>query len=274
MPIAATIRDGRASRTRTRRRASALTDATVAVGVDVGGTKVLALALRGRLARTRRRVPPADARLGRRSARRDRADRARRGQRRRRRHRRARRRRARPRRLPRRDALRRQPARRLRPAAAGSRCTERLGVPVTIDNDANVAAWGERVAGAGENADHMLMVTLGTGVGGGLVLGGQLYRGAHGMAGEIGHFVVQLDGEPCQCGQKRLLGALRVGHRARPHRARGAASPAARKSSRKPATGDDAAIARAAHVHALDRDRPRRSGQHPRPEPDRDRRWA
>ncbi len=79
---------------------------------------------------------------------------------------------------------------------------ERLGVAVTIDNDANVAAWGERVAGAGENADHMLMVTLGTGVGGGLVLDGQLYRGAHGMAGEIGHFVVQLDGEPCQCGQR------------------------------------------------------------------------
>jgi glucokinase len=80
--------------------------------------------------------------------------------------------------------------------------TERLGVPVTIDNDANVAAWGERVAGAGENADHMLMVTIGTGVGGGLVLDGQLYRGAHGMGGEIGHFVVALDGVQCQCGQR------------------------------------------------------------------------
>ena len=80
--------------------------------------------------------------------------------------------------------------------------SERLGVPVTIDNDANAAAWGERCAGAGENADHLLMVTLGTGVGGGLVLDGQLYRGAHGMAGEIGHFVVQLDGVPCQCGQR------------------------------------------------------------------------
>jgi glucokinase len=78
----------------------------------------------------------------------------------------------------------------------------RFGVPVAIDNDANAAAWGERVAGAGEGADHMLMVTLGTGVGGGIVLDGHLYRGAHGMAGEIGHFVVKLDGEPCSCGQR------------------------------------------------------------------------
>ncbi len=78
---------------------------------------------------------------------------------------------------------------------------ERFGVPVLIDNDANVAAWGERVAGAGEGSSHMLMVTLGTGVGGGIVLDGHLYRGAHGMAGEIGHFVVQLDGEKCPCGQ-------------------------------------------------------------------------
>ncbi len=79
---------------------------------------------------------------------------------------------------------------------------DRFDVPVAIDNDANAAAWGERVAGAGEGADHMLMVTLGTGVGGGIVLDGHLYRGAHGMAGEIGHFVVQLDGVQCSCGQR------------------------------------------------------------------------
>ncbi|HVV35232.1 MAG TPA: ROK family protein [Acidimicrobiales bacterium] len=78
----------------------------------------------------------------------------------------------------------------------------RLGVPVVIDNDANVAAWGERCVGAGAGADDMLMVTIGTGIGGGIVLGGELYRGAHGMAGEIGHTVVQLDGEPCHCGQR------------------------------------------------------------------------
>jgi glucokinase len=80
--------------------------------------------------------------------------------------------------------------------------TERLGVSASVDNDANVAAWGERVAGAGEGADDLLMVTLGTGIGGGIVLDGHLYRGAHGMAGEIGHFVVDSDGIACQCGQR------------------------------------------------------------------------
>ncbi len=84
----------------------------------------------------------------------------------------------------------------------GARLSDRLGVPALIDNDANLAAWGERVAGAGNGADDMLMVTIGTGIGGGIVLGGQLYRGAHGMAGEIGHIVVQFDGEPCECGQR------------------------------------------------------------------------
>ena len=80
--------------------------------------------------------------------------------------------------------------------------TERLGVPVVVDNDANAAAWGERCSGAGGGANDLLMVTIGTGIGGGIVLNGELYRGAHGMAGEIGHTVVQLDGEPCSCGQR------------------------------------------------------------------------
>jgi glucokinase len=80
--------------------------------------------------------------------------------------------------------------------------SDRLGVPVVVDNDANVAAWGERCAGAGGGADDLLLVTIGTGIGGGIVLGGNLYRGAHGMAGEIGHTVVELDGEPCSCGQR------------------------------------------------------------------------
>ncbi|HUR78483.1 MAG TPA: ROK family protein [Acidimicrobiales bacterium] len=79
---------------------------------------------------------------------------------------------------------------------------DRLGVQAVVDNDANVAAWGERVAGAGDGCNNMLMVTIGTGIGGGIVLDGALYRGAHGMAGEIGHIVVQLDGEQCQCGQR------------------------------------------------------------------------
>lgn len=80
--------------------------------------------------------------------------------------------------------------------------SDKLGVPVRVDNDANVAAWGECIAGAGKGSRNMLMVTLGTGVGGGIVLNGELYRGANGMAGEIGHFVVQLDGDQCACGQR------------------------------------------------------------------------
>jgi glucokinase len=67
-------------------------------------------------------------------------------------------------------------------------------VPAVIDNDANAAAWGERCLGAGRNADEMVMVTLGTGIGGGIVMGGQLVVGHHGFAGEVGHMVVDRNG--------------------------------------------------------------------------------
>jgi len=79
---------------------------------------------------------------------------------------------------------------------------ERSGVPVVVDNDASCAGWGEREVGAGRGHDHMILVTLGTGIGGGIVLGGRLYRGHHGFAGEIGHMVVDPNGPPCPCGQK------------------------------------------------------------------------
>ncbi|MBW3550848.1 MAG: ROK family protein, partial [Proteobacteria bacterium] len=75
---------------------------------------------------------------------------------------------------------------------------ERLGLPVTIDNDANCAALAEARAGAGRGASELVMLTLGTGIGGGLVLGGELYRGSVGAAAELGHMVVDLDGPPCQ----------------------------------------------------------------------------
>ena len=80
--------------------------------------------------------------------------------------------------------------------------TERLGLPVVIENDASCAGWGEREAGAGRGREHLILVTLGTGIGGGIVLGGRLYRGHHGFAGEIGHMVVDPNGPPCPCGQK------------------------------------------------------------------------
>jgi glucokinase len=78
----------------------------------------------------------------------------------------------------------------------------RLGVPVVLENDATAACWGEREVGAGTGADDFVMVTLGTGIGGGIVAGGQLQRGANGFAGEIGHMVVDPDGPPCPCGKR------------------------------------------------------------------------
>lgn len=75
---------------------------------------------------------------------------------------------------------------------------ERLGLPVFVENDANLAALAEQRAGAARGALHMAMLTLGTGIGGGLVLGGRLYRGARGGAAELGHVVVDMDGPPCQ----------------------------------------------------------------------------
>jgi glucokinase len=76
--------------------------------------------------------------------------------------------------------------------------TTRFGLPAAIENDANAAALAEHRFGAGRGVDHMVMLTLGTGVGGGLILNGELYRGAVGAAGELGHITLELDGPPCQ----------------------------------------------------------------------------
>ena len=73
-----------------------------------------------------------------------------------------------------------------------------LGLPVAIDNDANAAAVGEWAVGAGRGTSEMVMLTLGTGIGGGLILGGRLYRGANGAAAELGHIVLEYDGPPCR----------------------------------------------------------------------------
>ena len=79
---------------------------------------------------------------------------------------------------------------------------EAVGLPVVVENDASCAGWGEREAGAGRGRDHVLLVTLGTGIGGGIILGGSLFRGHNGFAGEIGHMVVDPHGPPCVCGQR------------------------------------------------------------------------
>ena len=79
----------------------------------------------------------------------------------------------------------------------------RTKVPVVVENDANVAAWAEFRYGAAKDAsDSMVMFTIGTGIGGGIVLGGQIVRGAHGIAAELGHVLAVPDGHPCGCGAR------------------------------------------------------------------------
>jgi glucokinase len=94
----------------------------------------------------------------------------------------------------------------------------RLGVPpdaILLENDANVAALGEQWIGAGRGETDLLLVTLGTGVGGGLVLGGKLFAGPGGMAGEIGHVVVDPKGSVCGCGARGCLETLASANAAR-----------------------------------------------------------
>lgn len=79
---------------------------------------------------------------------------------------------------------------------------EALGVPVHIDNDANAAAWAEHEGGAGRDSTEMLFVALGTGLGAGLVLKNELYRGHQGFAGEAGHITMVIDGRACPCGAR------------------------------------------------------------------------
>jgi glucokinase len=76
--------------------------------------------------------------------------------------------------------------------------SERLGLPVFVDNDANVAALAEHLYGAARGADDVVMLTIGTGIGGGLILGGEVYRGATGAGAELGHTVIEINGPPCQ----------------------------------------------------------------------------
>jgi len=82
---------------------------------------------------------------------------------------------------------------------------KRLGVRVALENDANAAALGEKWMGAGRDVDDLVLFTLGTGVGGGIVLGGRAHHGYLGMAGELGHMTVVPNGNPCGCGSMGCL---------------------------------------------------------------------
>lgn len=82
---------------------------------------------------------------------------------------------------------------------------EQTGLPVFVGNDANLAALGENWMGSGNQARNFVAITLGTGVGGGIIANGQLLTGVNGTAGEIGHITVDPDGYPCNCGKKGCL---------------------------------------------------------------------
>ncbi|MHB8170239.1 MAG: ROK family protein [Thermincolia bacterium] len=85
---------------------------------------------------------------------------------------------------------------------------EKLGLPVYLDNDANAAALGEKWCGAARGGQNVVVVTIGTGIGGGVIVNGRIYRGSGGSAGEIGHTVVMENGPQCNCGKKGCLETL------------------------------------------------------------------
>ncbi len=93
----------------------------------------------------------------------------------------------------------------------GQLVADDLGITTFLENDANAAAWGEHYFGAGRGVEHMIYVTVSTGIGGGLILDGRLYHGANGMAGEIGHIILEPDGPLCGCGSRGCLETLASG---------------------------------------------------------------
>jgi glucokinase len=88
---------------------------------------------------------------------------------------------------------------------------KRAGLPATLDNDANCATVGEWWCGAARGARHVIGVTIGTGIGGGLIIGGELYHGASDVAGEIGHTTIDSTGRRCKCGNYGCLEAYASG---------------------------------------------------------------
>jgi glucokinase len=92
-----------------------------------------------------------------------------------------------------------------------ARLRELTGLPTVLENDANCAAVGEWTFGAGRGTRHMIYMTVSTGIGGGLILDGRLYRGADGTAGEIGHVIVDAEGALCGCGMRGCLEAMASG---------------------------------------------------------------
>lgn len=112
---------------------------------------------------------------------------------------------------------------------------------VTIDNDGNLAAFGEARWGAGKGSRDFIMITVGTGVGGGMFLSGEPYRGSRGLGGEIGHIVVDLNGPPCPCGGTGHLESY-LGRPAIAEKGREAAATYRGRAILKQAKGDAEAV--------------------------------
>jgi len=85
------------------------------------------------------------------------------------------------------------------------RVSEGVGVPAALENDANAAAYGEFLCGAGKECDDMVLLTLGTGLGGGVIIGGKVVHGAHEIGAELGHMIIVPDGRLCGCGQRGCI---------------------------------------------------------------------
>jgi len=117
----------------------------------------------------------------------------------------------------------------------------RLGAPVVLENDANVAALGEQWLGAARGVPNMAVITLGTGIGGGIVLEGKIWHGMNGMAGEVGHVNVEPEGHPCGCGSRgcaeQYASATAIVRMAREAIASGEAPSLAKASSDDPEFG-------------------------------------
>ena len=96
----------------------------------------------------------------------------------------------------------------LRDAPLRDLVQQEFGLPTFLDNDANLAALAEARLGAGKGARHLVHLTLGTGIGGGIVMDGRVYRGALGAAAELGHMIILEDGPPCNCGAHGCLESL------------------------------------------------------------------
>ena len=89
--------------------------------------------------------------------------------------------------------------------ALRDRVSAGLGVPASLENDANAAAFGEYLCGAGKECQDMVLLTLGTGLGGGVIVGGKVVRGAHEIGAELGHMIIVPDGRQCGCGQRGCI---------------------------------------------------------------------